>query len=177
MSRNNESSRTKRTLKKHMIVTRLSALLLVSCATFGCSHQPGSHDGVHISHADASAGESVQNDHPALKLSPSTEKAHHAIMREHLEAIHEIVSTLAEGNFSKAEHIAMTQLGFAKHREAMRKQQPEEFPPIYHDLAMAHHEAAEDLAQAMPSHDLKEILPHLERTLRACVACHQAFEP
>ena len=71
----------------------------------------------------------------------------------------------------------MTQLGFAKHREAMRRQQPEAFPPIYDDLTMAHHEAAEELAHAMPSHDLKEILPHLERTLRTCVACHQTFEP
>jgi len=142
----------------------------------GCSHQPGTHDGTHMSNGHASAGESLQNDRSAFNLSPSAEKAHRAVMLEHLESIHEIVSALAQSNFSKAEDITRNQLGFAKHREAMRRQQPENFPLAYHDLAMAHHEAAEELAQAMPSHDLKEILPHLERTLRACVVCHRTYQ-
>jgi hypothetical protein len=97
-------------------------------------------------------------------------------MREHLEAVQEIVGALAHGDFSKAEDITKTQLGFAKHREAMRRQQPEAFPPAYHDLAMAHHEAAEELTLVIPSQDFKQILLKLDRTLKACVACHRAFE-
>ncbi len=167
----------KRTMNRDAILTRLSAWLLILFAvTLGCTHQPRTHDGTHINQDNARAVESLQNNRSALKLSPPAEKVHRAVMREHLEAIHEIVSALAEGNFSKAEHITITQLGFAKHREAMGRQQPEAFPRIYHDLAMAHHQAAEELARAMPSHDVKEILPRLERTLLACVACHQAFE-
>ena len=174
---NHESSSHKQTMNKGTVFATLTSGFLISCIVmFGCSHQAGTHDGTHMSQGHADAMESVQNERSAFKLSPSAEKVHRAVMREHLEAIHEIVSALAEANFSKAEHITTTQLGFAKHREAMRQQQPEAFPPIYHDLAMAHHEAAEELAHAMPSHDLKEILPHLERTLLACVACHQAFE-
>lgn len=49
------------------------------------------------------------------------------------------------------------------------------FPPKYHELAMAHHQAAEDLATVIPSRDLKQILPQLELTIKACVVCHQAF--
>ena len=174
---NNTFSSHKQTMNKSTFFTTLTFWFLVSCVvTFGCSHQPASHDSTHMSKGHADAVESMQNDRSAFKLSPAAEKVHRAVMREHLEAIHDIVSALAEGNFSKAEHIAMTQLGFAKHRQAMRSQQPEAFPPIYHDLAIAHHKAAEELAHAMPSHDLKEILPHLEQTLLACVACHQAFE-
>lgn len=40
---------------------------------------------------------------------------------------------------------------------------------------MAHHRVAEELAEIIPSKDMKRILPHLERTMKACVACHQAF--
>ena len=176
--KSNRFSPHKQTMNKGSVFATLTSWFLVSCVvTFGCSHQPTSHDDTQIRKSHASVLESEKNEGSALKLSRSAEKVHRAVMREHLEAIHEIVSALAEGNFSKAEHITMTQLGFAKHRSAMRQQQPEMFPPIYHDLAMTHHEAAEELAHTMPSHDLKEILPHLERTLRACVVCHQAFEP
>ena len=120
--------------------------------------------------------ESLPNDRLTLELSPSAEKAHRAVMREHLEAIQEIVRTLAQGDFSKAEDITKNQLGFAKHREAMRRQQPEAFPSAYHDLAMAHHEAAEELAHVIPSQDYKQILLRIDKTLEACVACHRAFE-
>jgi hypothetical protein len=119
---------------------------------------------------------SVPNGHLTLDLSPSAEQIHRAVMREHLEAVQEIVSALAHGDFSKAEDITRNQLGFAKHREAMRRQQPEAFPPAYHDLAMAHHEAAEELAHAILSQDVKQILLKLDRTLETCVACHRAFE-
>jgi hypothetical protein len=97
-------------------------------------------------------------------------------MREHLEAIQGIVRALAQGDFSKAEEITRNQLDFAKHRKAMGRQQPEVFPPVYHDLAMAHHEAAEELAHVIPSQDFKKILLKLDRTLEACVACQRAFE-
>jgi hypothetical protein len=41
---------------------------------------------------------------------------------------------------------------------------------------MSHHQAAEDLAGIIPSKDMKKILPHLERTMQVCVACHQAYK-
>ena len=161
----------------HRGFARLSVYFVFSCAVMvGCTHLSGVHEGAHMSNGNTVAMKSAPHDRSAFVLSPSAEKAHRAVMLEHLESIHEIVKALAQANFSKAEYIAMTELGFAKHREAMRRQQPENFPPVYHDLAMAHHEAAEELAQAMPSHDLKEILLHLERTLNACVACHQTYQ-
>jgi len=58
----------------------------------------------------------------------------------------------------------------------MQRQKPEAFPPAYHDLAMAHHEAAEELAHVIPSQDYKQILLRIDKTLEACVACHRAFE-
>ncbi|MCA9471082.1 MAG: hypothetical protein MRJ96_09320 [Nitrospirales bacterium] len=160
-----------------MGLTKLAGRVFIWCMlTFGCSHQPGTPDRTHMNGKNPEVLTSAPDDHQGFTLSPSAETAHRAVMREHLEAVHDIVSALAQENFPKAEHVAMTQLGFAKHREAMRRQQPENFPPAYHDLAMAHHQAAEELARAMSSHDLQKILPHLERTLRACVVCHQTYQ-
>jgi len=111
-----------------------------------------------------------------LGLDQTALEAHQAIMRDHFKAVHEIIAALAEGEFERAQVLTETRLGFAKHREAMRQQKPENFPPPYHDLAMAHHQAAEELAKVIPSKDLKRILPHLERTLNACVQCHEKYK-
>lgn len=97
-------------------------------------------------------------------------------MQEHFETIYQIVAALALEEFDQAKKITESQLGFTKHREAMQRQKPENFPPEYHDLAMAHHRTAENLAHAMLSRNLKLILPHLEQTLHACVACHRIYK-
>ncbi len=112
----------------------------------------------------------------SLGLDQTVLEAHQTVMRDHFKAVHEIVAALAEEDFERAQNLTETRLGFAKHREAMRQQKPENFPPAYHDLAMAHHQGAEELAKVMPSNDLKQILPHLERTLNACVQCHEKFK-
>jgi cytochrome c556 len=58
----------------------------------------------------------------------------------------------------------------------MQREQGAPFPPKYQELAMAQHQAAEDLAGITPSRDMKKILPHLDRTMKACVTCHQAYK-
>ena len=112
----------------------------------------------------------------SLELNPESKIAHEAVMHEHLEAVYQVLSALTLEEFDKAKKITENQLGFVKHREAMQRQKPENFPAEYHDLAMAHHRAAENLAQAIPSHNLKLILPHLEQTVHACVACHRMYK-
>jgi len=111
----------------------------------------------------------------ALDLPPAAQEGLKLTMREHLEAIDAIVSALAREDFSKAATLAIVELGFAKHHVAMQREQSATFPPAYHELAMAHHQAAEALGAVIPTKDLKQILPHLEQTIHACVKCHQAF--
>ena len=121
-------------------------------------------------------GQSSVDQRSSLGLSPEARAAHEAVMHEHFEAIYQIVAALALEEFDKAQEITERQLGFAKHREAMQRQKPESFPPEYHDLAMAHHRAAENLAHAILSHKLKLIFTHLEQTLHTCVACHRVYK-
>ncbi len=148
-------------------------LLALSTMIIGCSgnmHQEHSSPSVHESVSKGTSSSLV-----TLGLDSGAQIALNAVMREHLEAVHQIVEALAEEDFQRAQTVTEEQLGFAKHREAMRRQMPQNFPPEYHDLAMAHHHAADDLSKVIPSKQLPRILPALARTLQACVVCHRGY--
>jgi hypothetical protein len=113
--------------------------------------------------------------HPIL-LSPSVGKEHRAVMLQHLETLQVIVNALVEEDYELARGLTELHLGFFMHRLAKASQQPESFPPAYHDLAMAHHAAVEELARIIPTKDLKQILPQFNNVLKACVACHLEFK-
>lgn len=126
--------------------------------------------------ATASSDLTVPDTREPIGLSAEAGKTHRDVMLQHLETVQAIVAALAEEDYERAQGLTEAHLGFFMHRQAMLRQKPEDFPPAYHDLAMAHHEAAEALAQAMPSHDLKQVLPRLDGVLKACVACHLAYK-
>jgi hypothetical protein len=111
-----------------------------------------------------------------IPLSSSDAKEHRAVMLQHLETIQVIVNALVEEDYEMAKGLTESHLGFFMHRQAMAQQHPDQFPPAYHDLAMAHHEAAEELARIMPTEDMKQILPRFNNVLKACVACHLEFK-
>lgn len=127
--------------------------------------------------------------HP-IPLSPTAGREHRAVMLQHLETIQAIVNALVEENYELANGLTELHLGFFMHRHPISpeqpqtrqdvllpeaSQQPENVPPAYHDLAMAHNAAAEELARSIPTKDLKQILPQLNNMLKACVACHLEF--
>jgi len=112
----------------------------------------------------------------SIPFSSSTGKEHRAVMLQHLETIQVIVSALVEEDYELAQGLTEMHLGFFKHRQAMAHQEPEKLPAAYHDLATAHHEAAEELARIIPTKDLKRILPSLNNVLKACVACHLEYK-
>lgn len=98
------------------------------------------------------------------------------MMLQHLETIQVIVNALVQEDYELAKGLTESHLGFFMHRQAMAQQQPDNFPPAYHDLAMAHHAAAEELARIIPTKDLKQILPQFNNVLKACVACHLEYK-
>ncbi|MDP3091405.1 MAG: hypothetical protein Q8N04_12040 [Nitrospira sp.] len=125
-----------------------------------------------------------QRSHPILTsdvrqpipLSPAAGAEHRAVMLQHLETIQVIMNALVDEDYELAKGLTESHLGFFMHRQAMASQQPENFPPAYHDLAMAHHAAAEELARTIPTKDLKQILPQFNNVLKACVACHLEYK-
>ena len=152
-----------------VIVAGCSVLLVMGCAVTGTEHphQMGKQ-------AETPAG--LTDVRTAHELQPVVQEGLKLTMREHLEALHEIVAALAREDYEKAAAVAHEDLGFPKHHQAMQREQGSVFPPKYQELAMTHHQVAEDLAGSIPSRDMKKILPHLERTMKACVACHQAYK-
>jgi len=143
---------------------------LVFLLVMGCAVTPTDHPHRMGHHADPSDAR------VALDLGPAVQEGLKLTMREHLEALQAIVAALALEDYGKAAAVAHEDLGFPKHHQAMQREQGAPFPPKYQELAMAHHQVAEDLAGIIPSKDMKKILPHLERTMKACVACHQAYK-
>ena len=111
----------------------------------------------------------------ALGLQQAAQEGLKLTMREHLESLREMVAALAQEDYEKASAVAHEDLGFPKHHQAMQREAGATFPPKYHELAMSHHQAAEDLAAVISSRDIKQILPQLDRTMKACIVCHQAF--
>lgn len=112
----------------------------------------------------------------SISLLAAAENEHRAAMLLHLETIQAIVNALVEEDYELAQSLTGSHLGFFMHRQAMAKQNPSNFPPRYHDLAIAHHEAAEKLARTIPTRDLKRILPPFNNVLKACVACHLEYK-
>ena len=144
--------------------------LLVTSGGVGCAERGHHHEG-------ARPNPYVEADtrHP-IPLPSLEGKEHRAVMLQHLESIQVIVNALVEEDYELAKGLTETHLGFFMHRQAMASQQPENFPPAYHDLAMAHHAAAEELAHIIPTKDLKQILPHFNNVLKACVSCHLEYK-
>lgn len=158
------------------IPSRMISLAVVAAAALGTSGcmdggtRTGSHD------PEAGGHVVIPDTRHAIELAAPAGTEHRAVMLQHLETVQQIVAALGREDFELAQRLTEAHLGFFMHRQAMARQKPEDFPPSYHDLAMAHHEAAEALAGMMPSHDLKKILPKLDAVLKACVACHLAFK-
>jgi hypothetical protein len=134
------------------------------------------HDHGHSMIKEGTPGDSHPDERVALGLSPTAEAGMKLTMREHLEAIRDIVAALSRQEFEAAAKVAHEELGFPKHHQAMQREGGATFPPKYHELAMAHHQEAEDLAKVIPSKDLKTILPKLEKTIGVCVSCHRAYK-
>lgn len=111
-----------------------------------------------------------------LDLKPAQKEALKATMREHLAALEAVVSALARQDYEKAADVAHSELGFPKHHEAMQREQGAALPKKYQELALEHHQAAEDLAEAIAAREMTPILQKLSRTIQACNACHRAFQ-
>jgi hypothetical protein len=152
------------------IVGGLAALLSLAVVV------EAQHEHGHPVNKEGAPTGSRQDERVALNLNEQASAGMKLTMREHLEAIRDIVAALGRQDFEHAAKVAHDELGFPKHHQAMQREGGATFPSKYHELAMVHHQAAEDLAKVIPSKDLKTILPQLEKTIGACVSCHRIYK-
>ena len=154
---------------RQILLGRVALGILCIALSAGCSEAERRHD-------EPPSIQYLTSDsrHPIL-LSPSAGKEHRAVMLQHLETIQVIVNALVEEDYELARGLTELHLGFFMHRLAKASQPSENFPPAYQELAAAHNAAAEELARIIPTKDMKQILPKLNKILKACVACHLEF--
>ncbi len=157
----------------HIVIVSIGSGLAAWLSVAAVGEARHQHD--HSMAKDGTSVESQRDERVALAIGSAAEAGLKLTMREHLEAIRDIVAALGRQDFQQAVKVTRDELGFPKHHQAMKREAGATFPSKYHELAMGHHQAAEDLAKVIPSKDFKAILPQLERTIGACVSCHQAF--
>lgn len=149
----------------------LGAGLLWSLVVAGCANNVERH------HRESHPNPYLTSDtrHP-IPLSGAAGREHRAVMLQHLETIQAIVNALVEEDYELAQGLAESHLGYFTQRRALAMQEVEKFPPSYHELTIAHHEAAGELARSISMRDLKQILPPLNNVLKTCVACHLEYK-
>ena len=139
----------------------------------GLSHAEREQHGTHMETPERPDTSSMKR--MVLTLPPAAKEGLKLTMREHLEALEAIVGALGREDFDKAATLAHQELGLPKHHGAIQREEGAVFPSADHELAMKHHEAAEDLSAVILTKDLQQILPQLQQTIYACVKCHKIF--
>jgi cytochrome c556 len=96
-------------------------------------------------------------------------------MRDHLQAINEIQSALANNELDKAADIAEQRIGMSSleaHHAAMMAPY---MPKAMQDIGTEMHHAASRFALAAKEGDMKKSLGELSKVTQQCVACHAGY--
>jgi hypothetical protein len=152
-----------------VITTVLMILIVMGSVMAQPGHLPSTDQKVEASPA-------ASDSRISLNLEPAVQSILKQTMQEHLMALQAIVAALSREDYEKGSAVAHEELGFPKHHEVMQRERGTTFPKKYQELAIAHHQAAEDLAQVISKKEMKPILRQLDQTMKACVDCHRAYK-
>ncbi len=108
----------------------------------------------------------------SMKLSEKMKQHQLSNMREHVEAIKNIVGLMAEKKFEDASNIAHTKLGLTPGMQAMCDRFDNEH---FRELGRAFHESGDDLGDALQTKNVNASLHALNKTMQYCVECHAAY--
>ena len=126
-------------------------------------------------HTNASGGD----DRQLVELPPPMRQHMLSNMRDHLQAVSEIQSALASGEFERAADIAENRLGMSSlnsHGAShMAKFMPEKMQSIGSEMHRSASRFAVIAQQSAVSGDLIPALESLATITQQCVACHAAY--
>ncbi len=95
-----------------------------------------------------------------------------AMMREHLEAVNDIIADIAAGKFDAASQTAHQKLGLTPEMKKMCNMFGND---DFRKLGLAFHKSADHLGDVLKTGDLKRSLSALHITMNSCVQCHATF--
>lgn len=158
------------------------SFLATSLLCFGCRTAP--HDAPSSAASTrAAAPASTQSPHAALDklderrpvpLLPMMAQHQKQNMREHLEAVQEVVAGAATGEFDKVA-VAAGRLGYSEHMGRMCEHMGAGAPG-FTEQALSFHHTADEIAAAAAKRDGTAVLNALSKTLSACTSCHATYK-
>jgi len=121
----------------------------------------------------------VVDDRESAGIPDPMKTRHLARMRNHLEAVHDIIDAMAHGEFGQAAATARQSLamgpgmgkGMGQGKGMCKGMNNEEFK----SLGMAFHTSAGKLAEVLEQGDMKASLNALSETTSYCIQCHAAY--
>jgi len=118
-----------------------------------------------------------QTDDPRISLNlPAPMRLNQLMMmREHLQAVDEIVADIAEGKFDAASEISHKKLGLTPEMRKMcdmlgRKNSD------FRTIGLAFHNSADALGDTLKTGNIQRSLAALHRTMNYCIQCHATFQ-
>jgi len=144
-----------------------SFLLLTSNAALSIEtkHHAMDHKMMHDS--------AVSDNRISLNLPPMMKLHQLSNMRAHLDAIRNIVASLAEEDFTTASNIASQQLGSNKEMMMMCNSFKNE---DFKAMGLAFHKSADKLSETLKEGNIQTSLRALKTTMNSCVSCHATFK-
>lgn len=95
-------------------------------------------------------------------------------MREHLEAVQEVVAAAATGDFDKVA-VAAKRMGYSESMGRMCEHMGAGAPG-FTEQALSFHQTADEIGAAAAKRDGAGVLAALSKTLSACTACHSTYK-
>jgi cytochrome c556 len=95
-------------------------------------------------------------------------------MREHLEAVQEVVAAAATSDFDNVA-VAAKRLGYSESMGRMCEHMGAAAPG-FTEQALSFHHTADEIGTAAAKRDGAAVLAALSKTLSACTSCHSAYK-
>lgn len=95
-------------------------------------------------------------------------------MREHLEAVQEVVAAAATGDFDKVA-VAAKRMGYSESMGRMCEHMGAAAPG-FTEQALTFHQTADEIGTAAAKRDGAAVLTALSKTLSACTSCHSTYK-
>ena len=108
----------------------------------------------------------------SLNLSAPMRLMQKRMMREHLQAVNDIVALIAEGKFDAASGIAHKKLGLTPE---MKKMCGMFANKDFRRMGLVFHKSADELGKVLKTKNLNKSLRALHTVMNSCVQCHATF--
>lgn len=181
-------------MRKTLTFSLSAVAMAIGVTAYAEAPMPQMDHSQHMQHMAAMGGDNRQQ----VNFPPEMRQHTLANMRDHLEALSEILSKMSAGQYTKAAQVASTRLGMdspsaegCKSEDTAGKPQMSKpanmdhqmsqfMPEGMRNIGLAMHQAASDFAveanKAGKSGNPKQALAALSKVTQQCSACHAAYK-